>query len=417
MRINIHTFPKFLVTVFVSPLLVMICLISATSCQDDEGHLEPVPYQVLDSILSIRDITVDEVQESMIAMIGEAGLDEERVIAPYKQQIDMAILRARKYKAFTVSYHTVDPNGLPVVASGVVYYPNSGTPRGIIEAISFSKEKDKCASKRLVNLQLAIGMAGFIILVPDQIGYGSTESQPIPFFYNENTARVSADFRLAATELVRNVYGRQMPQWTLVTGISLAASEAWALARYYHTHPEMGVQVSQIWIAGGIYNPMAVLEQQLNTQYAEYAFIPNVLYSINHYDGLGLNLEEIFKGELRNHYEEWCTGYMPLTEVSTILGPDLGQYLNLDFFNEENPDYLKLKTSIERLSIPNDWIPSCPVHIYHGRNDTWVPFEASQELVNYLRSVGARVDFVVTETGHAENCIKMEIDLAEHLYK
>lgn len=415
MFLNTHSHPTRSIPSIVS-ILLMVCLVSLASCQKDEDHLEPIPYQVLDSILSTRDITVDDVQASMIDLLRDAGYDEE-LLAPYEDKIKMASLRARKYSAYTITYHTVDPNGVPVIASGVVYYPKSGTPRGVIEAVSYNPSKEGCASKEIINLQQAIGMAGFIILVPDQIGCGTTESQPIPLFYNENVAKVSADFRLAATELVRNVHGREMPQWTLVTGISLAASGVWALARYYHLHPEMGVQVNQIWIAAGVYNNIAILEHVLNSRYSEFAYIPNGLYSLNHYDDLGLNLEDVFTGELKEHYEEWCTGFVSLFELSRRLGPNLDQYLNLDFFKEENPDYLRLKASIERLTIPNDWIPSCPVHIYHGRYDNVVPIISSQELVDYLRSVGAKVDYVVIEGGHTDACVEMEIDLIERLYK
>ena len=409
-----RNYPPVFIFLIVSSLLAF-CMISATSCESGEGLLEPKPYQVLDSILSIKDISVEDVRNSMIDLLREAGYDE-RLIEPYKDKIGLASLRARKYWAYTISYHTVDPNGIPVIASGVVYYPKSGTPRGVIEALSYNPEKNGCASKKIINLQQAIGMAGFIILVPDGIGCGTTESQPIPLFYNENVAKVSADFRLAATELVRNVHGREMPQWTLVTGISLAASGAWALARYYQTHPEMEVHVDQIWIAAGVYNNLAVLEHVLSTRYSEFAYIPNSLYSLNYYDRLGLNLEDLFTGELREHYEEWCAGYVSLFELSPRLGPYLDQYLNLDFFKEENPDYLRLKASIGRLTVPNDWVPSCPVHIYHGRDDSVVPFFTSRELVDYLRSVGAKVNFRVIDGGHIDGCVQMEIDLVERLF-
>ena len=415
MLLEIHFHPTRSIPFTVS-MLLMVCMMSLTSCQKDEDHLEPIPYQVLESILSTNDITVDDVKDSMIDMLRDAGYDE-RMIAPYEDKIQMASLRARKYTAYTISYHTVDPNGVPVIASGVVYYPKSGTPRGVIEAVSYNPAKGGCASKQIINLQQAQGMAGFIVLVPDQIGCGTTESQPIPLFYNENVARVSADFRLAATELVRNVHGRDMPQWTLITGISLAASGVWALARYYHMHPEMGVNVNQIWMAAGVYNNIMTFEHLLSTRYSDFAYIPNGLYSLNHYAGLGLNLEDMFTGELKEHYMEWCTGYVSLFELSERLGPNLDEYLNLDFFKEENPDYLRLKACIEGLTIPNDWIPSCPVHIYHGRNDNVIPFMSSQELVDYLRSVGAKVDFKVIEGDHTDACVEMEIDLIEHLYK
>ena len=394
-------------------LLLSICAFCLVSCQQEEERLKEEPYQVLNAILSTDEVIFEDAVNKLAEDVGLTTEDTE----PYKKEINMAALKARKYKAYTITYHTTDPHGNPVISSGVVYYPKSGSPRGVIEAVSFNKNKNKCPSKQLANLEVLQGMAGFIVLAPDLIGCGSTESMVIPYLYLDNVAKVSVDFRLAATELVRNVYGRSMPEWTMISGISLAASEAWALARYYHIHPELGVHVNQIWMSGGAYDPQLVLENQLSTCHAEYAFIPNVLYSINHYEGLGLNLNDIFRGELSQHYEEWCTGYMAVLDLTERLGTDLTQYLNIDSFKDENPNYQLIKKCVEKMVVPNDWVPSCKIHIYHGRNDTFVPIACSDELVEYLRSVGARVDYVVTEEGHFETTIAMGVDMVKMLYK
>ena len=392
---------------------LLLFVFTLISCQSDEEHLKAEPYQVLESIVSSQDLFFEDALNTLLK-IGDVT---EEQIKPYKKKVDMAALRARKYKAHIIKYHTTDPHGNPVIASGVVYYPKTGNPRGVIEAVSFNKVKSQCPSKQLANLQVIMGMAGYIVLVPDLIGCGATESMVIPYLYDENAAKVSADFRLAATELVRNIYGRSMPTWTLVTGISLSASEALALARHYHKHPELGVHVNQIWICGGVYNPKTVMEHQLRSRYSEYAFLPSALYSINHYEALGLNLQEIFRGKLSQHYEEWCTGGIELFELSERLGSDISQYLNLDFFTDSNHDYQKILESLSKLTTPHDWVPTCPVHIYHARNDTFVPITSADELVEYLRSAGAKVDYVVTEEGHIENIVAMGSDLVEILYK
>lgn len=383
------------------------------SCEGDEARLEPQPYQVLVNIQSSTEITFDEGLQGLI----DQGRVTEEEIAPYKKKLNTGAMRARVYNAHVVTYHTTDPNGHPVVASGVVYYPKTGKPRGVIEALSFNKYKAQCPSKMLANISLMQGMAGFIVIVSDLIGCGATEDMPVPYFYHDNVAKVSADLRQAATELVRNVYGRPMPSWTLISGYSLAASEAWALARYYDKHPELDVHVNQVWISGGAYCPVAVMDYMLNTQYSEYPFIPSVIYSINHYDSLGLDLNKVFCGELVEHYEEWCTGNVPMLEVAQLLGPDISQYLNLEFFNDDNEDYRRLRASIERFTIPNDWIPTCDVHIYHASDDTYVPIVCANELVDYLRSVGVQTDFVVTEGNHLYNGLVMASDMAEVLYK
>lgn len=394
-------------------LLLLTGMLLVLACQEDEERLEAVPYLVLESVVRTEEITFDE---TLRATLDELGVTEEE-IASYQQTVKMASLRSRVYKAHVITYHTTDPNGRPVVASGVVYYPKSGKPKGVIETLTFNKEKFACPSKKIANYDILQGMSGYIVIVADQIGCGATEPMVCPYMYHDNVAKVSADMRQAATELIRNVYGRSMPAWTLISGYSLGASEAWALARYYHFHPELGVRPSQIWVGGGVYNPLGVLKHLLQTHYTDYAFIPNALYSVNHYDSLGLDLHEVFCGELRTHYEEWCTGNMSVFDLTKRLGTDVSHYLNMDFFDDANDDYQRICSTISHMAIPNDWVPSCPVHIYHGSDDTYVPISISDELVDYLRSVGADCDYVVTEGGHPENCFAMTSDLMRFLYK
>lgn len=382
------------------------------ACQDDEEHLAPEPYQVLASIEKTEKIVFDD---AVAALLEENNINDEQ-LAPYRQIKNMTALRSRVYKAHVITYHTTDPNGHPVVASGVVYYPQSGTPKGVIEAIALDKSRNMCASRHLANTELLEGMAGYVILVADRIGRGATESMVLPNFYFDNVAQVCADLRRAATELVRNVYGRSMPSWTMITGLSLSAPGAWTLARYYHQHPELSVNVSELWMMGGVYRPMLTFQYQLSRRQVDYAFIPNALYSVNHYDSLGLDLGQVFRGELAMHYEEWCTGNVSMIELTDLLGSDISQYLNLDFFNESNDDYRRLCASVERMAVATDWVPDCKVRVYHGRDDTIVPIACSDEIVSYLQSVGADVDYVITETDHTDCAIAMAADMVKFLY-
>lgn len=405
---------------FVHPLmrrlsswLLVVVVMVVVSCSDDDERLEPVPYQVLESIVRTDQITFDEALQGALQ---ELEVSEEE-IEPYRKAVELGQLRSRVYKAHIVTYHTTDPSGQPTVASGVVYYPKSGKPKGVIETLSFNKEKFTCPSKQIANFDLLQGMAGYIVIVADQIGCGATEAMVPAYMYFDNVAKVSADLRQAATELVRNVYGRSMPSWTLLSGYSWGASEAWALARYYHFHPELGVKPSQVWIGGGAYNPLEVMKEQLRTLYTDYVFIPNGIYSVNHYDQLGLNLREMFRGPLSEHYEEWCTGDVSIGELTRRLGTDVSQYLNMDFFDDANADYQRLCNTVSRLAIPNDWIPSCPVRIYHASTDTFVPISSANVLVEYLQSVGADVDYQIVEGGHPECGMTFVSDLIQYLYK
>ena len=126
---------------------------------------------------------------------------------------------------------------------------------------------------------------------------------------------------------------------------------------------------------------------------------------MDYYDNLGLDFTKVFCGDLLEHYQEWCTGDVPVGELTSYLGYDLQTYLQMDFFSPENPDYHRLMEVVKSKAIPNDWKPRARVHLVHSREDTYVPRACSDELYAYLQSVGADVEYTMMEEDHVSGGI------------
>ena len=375
------------------PTLAVLFFLMACSGDDE---LKPVEPEVLEEVVRTETVTLQQIVDFLYE---DFDVTEEQQADIEK---NLALLRAVTcpLTAHTVHYRTTDPNGTPVTASGVVYYPKRSVPRGVIEVMPLNKSMGNCVSKNPLTAEAIVGCLGYICIVPDLIGCGASDAMPIGYMQHENSAVVAADLRRAAAELVRNTYGRLMPRTSLVGGYSLGGSIAWALARHYALHPELGITVEEIWCGGGAYNPSVALNAFMTSSYSQYPLLPNIICSMDYYDHLGLDFTKVFQGDLLEHYQEWCTGDISVFELGTLLGYDIGAYLQLDFFSPNNPDYGRLEEVVRSKAVPNDWKPQARVHLVHSREDTYVPRECSDELYAYLKSVGADVEYTLMEEDH-----------------
>lgn len=265
------------------------------------------------------------------------------------------------------------------------------------------------------TIETISGTLGYVSILPDLIGCGSTEELPISYLQHDNAARVSADLRRAAEELIREKYNKTISNKSLLFGYSLGGSVSWALARYYAKHPELGVDVKEIYIGGGAYNPEIALQAFTSTRYSQYAILPNILYSMDYYDKLSLDFNTIFRGKLLENYRDWCTGQVPIAELTQRLGYDIGEYINVDFLSDGNPVKQRVMKAVATKNISNDWVPTGKVHMYASRNDTYVPRECSDQLYEYLQSVGAKVDYTLLEEDHVMGGLVMGLSVVERV--
>ena len=377
-------------------LLTLAVLFFLVACSEKDETVPPIEPQVLEDVVKTETVTLQEILDFLYEDYGvttEQKAEIEQNLAPMR-------LVACDMTTHTVRYHTTAPDGSPVTASGVIYYPKRSKPRGVLEIMPINKSKNDCVSRNPRTIEAIVGCLGYVCIIPDLIGCGASDDLPISYMQHEQSAVVAADLRRASSELIRNTYGWKLPNTSFIGGYSLGASIAWALARHYALHPELGVTVEEVWCGGGAYDPSVAINAFMTTRYSQYPLLPNIIYSMNYYDHLGLDFTKVFCGDLLEHYQEWCTGDVPIGELTSLLGYDLQTYIQLDFFSPENPDYRWLMEVVKSKAIPNDWKPKARVHLVHSREDTYVPRACSDQLYAYLQSVGADVEYTLMEEDH-----------------
>ena len=396
-------------------LCYLCCIVALGACSDEEIPIEELQYEKFDGILYEKTITL---RETMQDVLRQYEITDE-MLKPYEGVLKVLFGLDVRYKVYAITYHTVTPQGSPIKASGVIYYPLSTKPKGVLEISPVNKSKGTCGTERCTMAEILPGMMGYICLVPDLIGCGSTAELPISYLQHENIAVVSADLRCAAEEFIRSVCHHELGKESILFGYSLGGSGIMSLARYYAQHASLGVKVKHIFAGGGAYNPIQVVKAQLVCSRSDYAIIPNILYSLNYYDQLDLDFSKLFKGELLENYETWCDGYMPIADLTKKLGNDISNYLSDELIDhiQTDDEFKPLMRVLEKNRVPHDWKPEAKVHLFHSKYDYYVPTVCGDEMYAYLQEVGADVTYKLYEAEHVESGLLMEIDFFKFLLK
>lgn len=376
-------------------LTILFCILFCVGARGQE-HLV--------AVLEERTMAFDEQLDSILVEFGDyVDIDK------YKNAIEIARKLGRPARFVAVEYRTVDPKGNPVVASGLIAYPEKGKFRGTVEISPFAREKTHCGSRRVFSTECIPTNFGYVTLIPDTIGFGSSEDLPIAYLMYENSARVSADLRLAAKEYFamtgdkavpdktvpdkavsdKTVSDKTVPDKTVFFGYSLGAPGALATAGYYHAHPEIGVKIKRVCIGSGPYSPVLALKNTVYKGEITYLIYPGIAKSVNSWLDLGLDYAKLFRGPVRDDFDIITDGNTNLRTLAEKYGFKVQQYLCPDFFLPEKSEEIeKLMEGLAALEIPGEGF-SLPrnvrIDMLHGVEDMFVPVDCSDILYDKLK--------------------------------
>lgn len=369
--------------------------------------------QRLLSIMDQRDLTLEQQVDSVIV---EFGLDVKE--QELSRLLGMLGKIGGKTRCVAVSYRTEDPKGREVEASGLIVYPLRPVLRGVVEMCPYNREKHLCGTTRMYTTEALAATLGYVVLIPDNLGYGKTSDLTIPYQMSENSARVSADLRLAAAEYFEQTLHRKLPSKTILYGYSLGAPAALALAYLYTSQPEYGARVKTLCMGSGCYDPLLAYEKTLESGHINYLIYPSFVRSANAWQDARLDVANLFVGRVLEDFERISNGLENARRLVEEYGSDIHAYLHPDCFTPEgNPDISRLREALSALIIPREEKKPLPssvkVVIRHSAADDIVPVACSDRLYRQISQGFRPVRYFRDKNGtHYETAVRSFRDLA-----
>jgi pimeloyl-ACP methyl ester carboxylesterase len=298
------------------------------------------------------------------------------------------------FEVYTISYNTFF-QGKSKVASGLVCIPMGEGPFPILSYQNGTNTLHSNAPSVSPNSDLYlmlefISSAGFVISLPDYLGFGSSDNMFHPYLHKESTVQCVIDMLRAVKELaeIRSV---QLKDDLYITGYSQGGWATLQVQKAIETDYSDEFRLKASAPCAGPYD-LSYINDYIRelTEYPMPYFLGYICHSYSNLEGIDIPMNELFKepydSRIPNLYDGSKSGEDINAELTTVISDLLTQNYIQNFETDEV--FSPLRSALETNSI-SAWSTSIPTKIIHGTSDTFVPFEVSQNLYDDFAANGS----------------------------
>lgn len=379
-------------------LLAVILLFIIPSCHDlfNDDETEPeleylVEYELERSLLPV-----------MIRTIYDQLINEYPELQVVRDKVDYGI------RVYRITYKTTF-NGEPVIASGLVSAPLG---EGIFPMLSYQNGTntlhDDAPSvnfdKDLYLMLQSVASTGFVVSMPDYIGFGETDHIPHPYLHKNSTIPVVVDMLRAVKELGQ-LQGFETNNDLYLTGYSLGG---WAtLQVQQEIENRLSGEFNLIASAPGAgpYDLNLVSDYIFNLPtYPMPYFMGYVFDSYSKLNVFNTPLDAVFNPPYHTLIPTLYNGSLSGVEINEHLTTSIPELFTENFLTNRTTDPLfnPIIQALENNSV-EAWALSTPTRMIHSADDEWVPLEVSDAMYQNFINAGTDTELIelVTIAGYS----------------
>ena len=346
------------------------------------------------SLTHVTDVSLSDLQ----AMAAAFGLKDIKENLKYPISVDKLIYKTT-YKGKIIS------------ASGLIYTPKApGIPLPILSAhhgTTFKKSEAPSVSYGLSQEEFAAS-SGFIILVPDYIGYGASEDIFHPYYDEYHSAKAVTDMIKAGKEIM-NKNKVQLNSKLFLFGYSEGGYVTLAAQKAIEAEQNFGLILTGVAAGAGGYD----LSQMLSTvtsssSYSYPAYLAFVIQSFNQTNDWNKPLSYFFADKYAEHLTLMLDGSYGGGQINSQLTTETASLLNSGFYeNIKGNGELEFKKTLIKNSLVN-WTPKTPLRLYHGTMDEIIPYQNSEQVYQKFKQAGSNVELNLISNGtHGSSFLPM----------
>lgn len=363
-------------------LLLIPIVVFVSSCSSDETIAPD------NKVLVSADLFLSRSASELKTFISAGPVDID--VAAIQYNVDL----------YKITYKT-NYTGEMITASGLVILPNTTDPISMVSfqhgTITSNKEAPTLLASSSTSLVLYAGMAslGFIGVVPDFIGFGSSSDIMHPYYVESLTASSIIDNLRAARELAIE------KELSFNSKLFLAgySQGGYATMATHKSIEENGLEhfnlVASFPAAGG-YDVKAMQEYFFGIEtYNDPYYMAYVAQAYKTTFDFEQPLSEFFQEPYASRIPSLFDGTMSSGDINAQLTTTIADLIEPDLRSNIDTDvkYNYLKDAFTENGLV-DWKPTIKMFMYHGNADVTVPFENSVITYNKLIDNGASPDVV-----------------------
>ncbi len=323
---------------------------------------------------------------------------------------DLDSLAKYDIQIYKITYHT-SYEGKDITASGVIALPmqvKDNLP--VLEAFrgTIFSQAEAPSNSLFVSGYEIFSTLGFVTIMPDMIGFGSSDQLIHPYYNYDLSSGCSVDMIRAGEEFMKKLNITTNGKLFLY-GYSEGGYIATATQKALESGDGTDLTLTAVASGAGSYNPAGEMQDIVSrTTFTSPSFLAFIVYSYKDVYQWTNPLSTFFNAP----YADRLPGLLDGTHSESEINAQLNDTLNVLF----QPAYLsKIKNGTEKLLTDalnenrvDDWAPQTPARFYHSKDDQYIPYANTVNTVSEMKSMGGNVEFVdIPGNSHEEAGIEM----------
>ncbi len=362
---------------------IFILVFVLFSCERDKNDNFPDPDFLAESELLVR-FSSDEIKQ----MINNQ--DEFSSFASIFVRYNVSV--------YKVIYKTIDTENNPVLASGALIVPELENPAPLLSFQHGTIKKDENAPSNFKSddyfIAVFFSSTGFIISLPDYLGYGSSKHLTHPYEHGNSLASASRDMLRAVREFDDREKSFRINDKLFLSGYSEGGYATMALMKLLEEKHSREFRITAATVGAGAYNKSMFANHILDLN-SELSYLNEFLWVLDTY-----NTVYKLNRPYNQYFNEPYAGIIENGGVfaNTQLNPQLL------FSNAFREGILNgSDTQFKNVLADNDnynWEPKAPLQMYHGTNDDYVFYFNSSSAYEAMTNKGATsVELITVPNG------------------
>jgi len=383
--------------------LIILFLFIFSSCHnlfDDDDEPVNEYLQSFEMQKSYLPLVVETVFEQLV--------DEYPDIEQIRDRVTYGIM------IYKITYKTTF-KGEDKTASGLVCVPIG---EGTFPVISYqngtntlhSNAPSENPNRDLYMMLEFVSSAGFVISIPDYLGFGSSDNMFHPYLHKESTVQSVIDMMRAVKEFAANKDIGLLNEY-YITGYSQGGWATMQLQKAIEEEYSGEFNLVASAPCAGPYDLSYINEYiKGKTEYPMPYFLGYLSNSYLNTGDMTTPLDAIFNEPYASKIPSLYDGTKSGDEINAELTTSIADLLTNEYLQnfETDTTYSSLISTLENNSI-SAWNASTPMKIIHGTADEFVPYQVSQNIYDDFITNGvnsSKVNLVSLEgLGHTDGII------------
>lgn len=305
---------------------------------------------------------------------------------PYPELKSMVDNLQYGVEVYKITYNTKF-EGKDIVASGLVSIPLGS---GSFPVISYQNGTNTLNSNapsvnpdnELYLLLEFVASTGFIVSVPDYLGFGASSSMYHPYYDRKSTVESVTDMLWAVNELVKNYLTITNKKDLYIMGYSQGGWATMELQKYIEENYATEFNLKASACGAGGYDLRYINNYILGRE--EYPMPYYIGYIMNSYIKSGkitIPASDIFKSPYSERILTLYDGTKSGDQINAQLTTKTADLFTSDYKTGANTNskFISVMSSLSNNS-RTAWKTNVPTLILHGTEDTYVPYQVSDNI-------------------------------------